>query len=448
MIMQDRKYIGVFPRDISSFIFSNYLFTEKQLLYLVVKNSGEEKWARKFLDRKKIVAYSINRKKYLTNLSLEDILANSNLMEIMPKNRIDKLFTTSKYTFKVKKWGEENKVLIISPPYWKYKKFEDKIWFDNFLAIHGFPKPDSAIYCPLKKPLPISGLSVLQHPDSWGGEKTYYIRRTNELDTLLKTGEIRRNRKYLVRKFIQGIPYGITVFLIPGMIALSALRVQCFHKKQFLKKKLFWGIQWLPSKNFSGIIQDQINEVFYKLCLILYQKHYYGYFNFDFIIDQAGKIFLLECNPRFSAATTHLIKFPQLISEIDTGRIFFPSKLTKGLFKDKDEIKFYPLPSTYFDGSLLEIVVFPKTRSSKVKITQEYSNGLYENKKGKYYFKDPDIRKLSSSGKQFIFFSESELGEVYGKPTTIALITSNYSLFDLNGSLNQQGKQILARFRY
>ncbi|MBL7158961.1 ATP-grasp domain-containing protein [Candidatus Microgenomates bacterium] len=438
-------YIGVFPRDVSSLMFTKWI-PERKLLYLVVKNTTEEKWAKKFLNAKKIASYEVSPKKgYLTDKEFDDLLEDSNLSTVVKKYSINALLTTSRYTDLVKRWSEKNKIKIISHAYWKYKDFENKLWFDKFLDGHNLPKPISAIY---KYPAstPIKGKLVLQKSNSSGGEGTYYIKNHSEIKKLIGLNEINTGEKYLLRQYISGKPYGITLFIAPGIATISAMRLQCFMNYPLTNKKIFVGIQWIPSNRLNADIKRRINGVFFKIGKIFYRQKFWGCFNIDFIVDRKDKFFLLECNPRFSAGTTQILKFPEVISDINIGKFFVENSVKPTSYNQ--QFKFFAYPNSTFRGSLLEIQLHPEISNSEITIKKEFNNGVYVYKNGNLRFKSSDIRMFSNKQKELIFYSDARRGEVYTKFTTIATIISNFPLFDFKGSLNKNGNKLFRKFKY
>lgn len=310
--MQNLKYhIGLLPADTESLFLAKKLPLKTKISFLTLKNHREEKWIKKFIPRSQIKLYSLkNNKINFADLNTEECFKYSNLKKILRKYKINTIITTDD----LERWGKKNKIRLISNNHQLKKTFENKIWFDRFLSQHHLPKPPSLIYQYPQTKITIPGPKVLQEAKSAGGEGTYYIKDIKDIRQLIKNKQLKPKEKYLIRKFIPGKSCGITLIITPNLIALSAVRQMCFINQSISHRQIFQGVQWLPTSFLPKKINNNINLLFTRLGQILQRKKIYGHINFDFIIDHQGQIYLIECNPRFSASTIHLIQFPETIS--------------------------------------------------------------------------------------------------------------------------------------
>ncbi len=389
--------IGVFPSDLEPLM----LFTDKRfsLRYLIAKNTAEDSWAGKFLPKKQCSRYALGIKKTFEDCSFADILYRSNIKNLIASEGIKYLWLTVDNEDRplIKKWAKAHNIKIIGPDFAQQKKFEDKIWFDRFLARERLPKPASQIYRPLQAKLRLAGKLVLQEVASAGSEGTFFINQPADVTGLLREKKISDKKNYLVRRFARGLPCGITVLVTPDTVALSAVRQQCFSKAKATGQPVFKGIQWLPYRNIKKA-EKNINRVFEHLGRIMHEKKYFGYANVDFIIDSAGGIKIIECNPRFSTSTAQLAKMPALISGLRAG-----NKLINDFIQNRaygNNFKFYPLPKTVFTGCVLNVDAAAGTRTAK----NIPPIGLYRQAAGQAKYLTPDIRKLNISN-EFIWLT-------------------------------------------
>ncbi|MFA5022365.1 MAG: ATP-grasp domain-containing protein [Patescibacteria group bacterium] len=435
--------IGIFPCDLEA-VLADKKNLNFEFVYLTAKNSVEENWVKSFVSKKNIVYYNLAKNKSaLEKNSFTDIFSSSNVATVIKNNKLKFLWLTVNNDDRsyLKKWAQKNKVKIVGPEFNLQSNLENKIWFDLFLTRNQLPKPASQIYQPKTDKVKLKSKLVLQSSNSAGGEGTFFLNNKKEIASLIKAKKIILNKKYLLRQLIQGKPFGITIFVAPKIIALSALRLQCYQNSDSAKEKMFKGIQWLPTSRLK-INKKDINKIFSQLGQKLYEEKFLGFANVDFIVDKKGKIFILECNPRFSSATVQLIKFPQLISGVPTGQLFVTSFLNQN--KYPKQYKFYPMPKINFTGSVLNIDLLPK---KTLTINKEFTKGVYKLTKGKIEFKTSDIKKLDMNQMEFIFMSMTKKGEKYSHKTNIGSIISNYSLFTNDGKINQAGKKLLNTFK-
>ncbi|MFH1375288.1 MAG: ATP-grasp domain-containing protein [Patescibacteria group bacterium] len=433
--------VGVLPKGLDDLI-QALVFSQKQVFYFTEEGSPEAQWISEFLSRKQILYYHFStRRKNFDKHSLENILKYSDLTQLLKKRRIKYLVFSNALSNFLEKWSKANKLKIIASPYHFQKSFENKIYFDAFLERNGIPKPKSCTYNHSKNSKIFSDKMVLQKAGSWGAEGTFFLKNKNDLKKLLTKNKIRRNENCLLREHISGKSYGITVFISPKIIAISSLREQHFYECDQSCEQNFAGIQWVAGKNISAQLMLNINQVFARLGELFHQEKFLGYANFDFIIDRQNKIYLIECNPRFAASSLQLLRFPRLISDIQTEKLFINDFIEKSDFAKP---KVYLADSQNdFEGANLQIKVAPKT-----KIVKDYRNGLYEYKNGRAIYKDPDIRKFSQQGKELIFHSNTSLGRFYPETLDAANVITNFPLFGKGGQLNKLGRKIIETFSY
>ncbi|MCF7836924.1 ATP-grasp domain-containing protein [Candidatus Gracilibacteria bacterium] len=434
-------YVGALPKGLDDLI-QALVFPKKQVFYFTAEGSSEAKWIAEFLPRAQILHYRFSTKRInFDKHSLENILRYSDLSQLLTKRKIKYLIFSNALNGFLEKWSEQHKIQIIAVSYRLQKRFENKLWFDKFLARHKIQKPESLIFNTAKTSKIFPGKAVLQKANSWGAEGTFFIENREDLERLIVAKKICKNENYLMRKYVSGKSYGITVFISSKVIAVSAIREQCFYTSGKVYVPNFAGIQWVADKNIASQLKKNINGVFTRLGELLHREKFLGYANFDFIADLKNEIYLIECNPRFAASSLQLLRFSELISNIQTEQIFIKEFMQKSVFTEPE---IYALRDVNnFAGTNLQIKVAAQT-----KITKDYRNGLYAYQNGEIIYQTPDIRKLPSKGKTFIFHSNTSLGMFYPHSLDVANVISNFPLFGRSGKLNLIGRKILKTFTY
>lgn len=439
--------VGVMPWGIDFLMLPSVGYKNFELVYLVARETVEEKWVKSFLEEENIFLYDLDREKEcLTKHGVGSILKYSNILEVVKKNKIDRLWFLTREIDCLRNWNEknDNKIIIVNPLL--KKNLENKIWFDSFLKKNKFPKPESEIGEFLKSELKLEGKLVVQKPESTGSEGTFFIKDRKEFKKLIVNNKIGKSEKCLVRKKINGETYAITIFVSSENIALSALRQQCMSKELVESKRQYLGIQWISSDNIVSRVEREINRVFKKMGKFLYEHDYFGLTSFDFMIDNSGKIYILECNPRLTVATAQLIKFPELISNLDSGGTFVDEFIGSGFHANNHKI--HHIPKCSFEGSIMNIDFDPKIAKNNLIIEKEHKNGIYELQNNKIIFKTPDVRSFNRKSKQFIFTSMVKKGEIYKSAENLASIISNFRLYNQDCQPNKDGRKILEIFKY
>jgi len=216
--------------------FQNYvplLFAQQNpnldFYYFIGEDSDVRPEVEKILPREKLIFFKLGpRSDYRSDCESEAIIKQSNLTNLIKENKINYLVPSIYSSRFFYNWGRENGVKIIFTDY-KDKILENKLYFDRFLEKNDLPKPKSFVFNYSKSAtLPGEGRFVIQDPGSSGGYGTFFVNAQKEIENLIKEKKIKINHNYLAREFIEGKSYGITVFIAPGLIALSAARRQCF----------------------------------------------------------------------------------------------------------------------------------------------------------------------------------------------------------------------------
>lgn len=420
-----KQNIAVFPWSLDYF-----LAPDLDVYYLVAENRPEDAWTSKFLDNNKIIYYKFLKKQNSLDQQIEgNIFKYSNLAEKLKESNIKFICTTGDINKFSKDWANENDIQFIETKTGWQGKLENKIYFDKFLAKNNLSKPKSLTSKPSDSIFNFfkNNNIVLQQASSCGGEGTFFLQNKEDLNKLIEDKKINIKYNYLFRQKVPGIAYGATLFVAPGVIALSALRRQCFSGREFK------GINWLETSFFSQEEQEIINKNFKALGEALYKKKFFGFAGMDFIFGEDG-FYFIECNPRLSLSTAQNFAFLELSSGLNIAKLFLENFCNNDF---QNNFKFYDLPNISFDGAVLEV-----NRPAGV-VKNIYQAGIYSYINNEIIFKDADIRKIDINNKQdFIYMSLLNKGERYYCQITSGNVLSNFALFDKNGKLNKVGETI------
>lgn len=431
--------IGFFPSSLETFfthsdkkLYSSFLF--------VNKTSREYQWTQSLeLKEMRLVPYVLITNKSFSSLTYEEIIVDENFTLKCREFNINLIVAPYKISKKMNQWSMDQNIGFVSVSHTHQEKLEDKIWFDNFLKKYTIKKPQTISNSSIKT-INVKKKIVIQEPHSEGSEGTFIINNQKDLNSLLETKKISLYKKYLVREFIPGPVYGISIFISKGLISLSSLRQQIFdHYPE--RTDEFIGIQWLSLKDLRNSESKEIHQVFINLSKKLLIDGFEGLLSFDFILYR-GKCYVLECNPRFTSATVQILAHQELINHIDV--------INKDILNHMDSsqktnpiTKIAQIPNAVYSGSTLFIKAFKKSA-----IRKTFNNGLYSLIDEKITFISPNISEFRKGEHTFIFYSEMDVGEKCEDGEIIADIYFNFKLYKTSGKLNVHGKRLIDFFNY
>jgi hypothetical protein len=451
----ERKKVGVLLRALDP-LFMEAQSPNADFLYFVLRGGRDAELAKVLLDDTQIV--TLSRKAdapSCASLSTGDLLSWTDLKAKAKRHSLDAFLISHRGTKSLDAWSKQAHISLISTPLADQLRFEDKIWFDEFLRSHNLPKPRSAKIVAAKGlPLPFPGKAVIQKPLSFGGVGTFFVSSARELSSLLRSGAIESGEQLLAREFAPGRTYGVTIWVGPDVVACSAVREQCFFKNRSLQNsappapRLFAGIQWVPSSSFAPGTRRHISEVLKALGQVLHREKFFGFANIDFLVTPEGKVLILECNPRLSSATPQLLAEPRLIHSLPVGKRFIEQ--AGETLKYKRHPKLLGLPSGNYSGALFDLPAQDPAgpfATAQSEIAKEATNGRYELKGGRLAFLGPDLRRLSKGAHEFIFFSEHRTGERVAGDETTGTIISHSPLFTNKGFPSALALKLMKRFQ-
>lgn len=434
-----KERIAILPRGLEGVCIDDARY---EVRYFVGSGTAEETWARKFLPSEKITAYHLGKGCVFDKMNTEDVLRRTDIASCLRREGIGALMLTSRGTSFINAWAQKNGIRIIGTEQMTQQLLEDKLFFDAFMDAHGVPKPRSAVHTmrelrTLKAPIFKKGM-VVQRRSSCGGEGTFFIRSAKELRTMLDAERIPKEERCLVREHIDGAAYGITVFVSADTVALSPLRMQCYYPGTCGGAKIFAGIQWVPTGSLESGLRTLVNKEFLRLGKLLHGMRFFGFANFDFLVSE-GRIFVIECNPRSSAATPHLFLFPELLPGTDITKEFVYDH-RKMHYRERPHL--YRMPDSDLSGSFLEIVPSEAEPEKVFRIERACDIGIYRIAQK---MTDPvafDIRELRKKG-SFFWYSEAKRGGKYKGKGSIGIALSSEPLFDPEGRMTDLGENVL-----
>jgi len=396
---------------------------------LLRAGSPEEQWAGSLVSRKQSLVYRLPEYELNPYPSTGDVLRDSNIAQLLKRNQISALLLSSSFTAQVRAWADRHEIRVLAADYEHQQRLENKLWFDRFLARHRIPKPTSAVVIAGSTPSPATSVSirsaVVQQADSQGGEGTFFLDSLAEWPALVERLALPRGERLLARQFVPGRPLGITVFTAPGIVALSAVRLQCYYpRRSGAAQRLFAGVQWLPTGELPARLRNQINVVFQRLGELLYGRRYFGFANYDFLADDSDRVWVIECNPRMSAATPHLLANSELSGGVPLGRLFLEG--FQGQAKWPRRFEFSQLPASRFAGATLDIT----SQAADAQVTRR------------------DFPCGRRTREAFTLFPMAGKWQLAAPETTLATILSDVRLFGDSGKLNAAGRRLVQRFRY
>ena len=250
-------------------------------------------------------------------------------------------------------------------------KLEDKIYFDSLLSKLKVKKPRTLSLSEVKvlatkKP---SKKIVIQDSESFGSFGTKIVSSSESITLLAKKYTC---QKTLIREFHEGHVFGITMLVGKHTYALSSLRQQCYFETNLT----FAGVQWIASKNLALKLRTTIEKTFKQLGRYCIDKKYHGVLNFDFIVDAKQNVFVIECNPRLSSATPHLLSYPELIHGIDVGTFIISHK---ALLPQRGTI-----PASTFQGALFDLMALSSKLPELSGVSQKNTFFIHKVAKPKY----------------------------------------------------------------
>jgi hypothetical protein len=400
---------------------------------LVRADTAEELWARAAFGAERVLAYRLRGSAETTQSRLE----HSDVGEVLRSAGVDALLLSAPCAPGTRDWAAREGVRLLMSDYAHQRRLEHKGRFDRFLRAHGLPVPARARID--RRTLRVAPLpAVVQQVESLGGEGTFFIRHADDLAALVAAGRVARDEALLARRLVAGEPFGITVFVAPGVVALSAIRRQCYLAESAQQSLAFAGIQWLPDDAVSAGLRVTLENVFHRVGALLHARRFFGFANLDFMVD-GDEIAILECNPRMSAATPQLLRHPELQGGVRMGRLFLdgfrePRRYPRAATHE-------PLPRSAFDGATLDLVA--RDASAAVSASALPRNGAYRWTGESAPVWAEESVSSTGSAHALVAFCQVQPGDAVSRGESLATLLSEAPLYDSRGRLLPSAARLL-----
>lgn len=303
------RRVGMLPRGLDGLFLAA---PGLEVYALVEANTPMEAWSRA-LYGERTLPYVRTGGDDAVYPSTAELLGSSTLGAAMVQGGVRELLLPSACSPELRTWAHQTGVTLLATDDGDRHDLENKLTFHRLLERLNLPRPRGGLWRVGSGRLPVDGPAVVQLPRSLGGEGTFFVGGAADVDALVAAGRLVVGERVLVRERVWGVPYGITVFVSPGRVALSAVRRQCYHPGQadVLSPLSFAGVQWVPTAALP--FAAQVEDVCLRLGDALHKRRFSGFANIDFVLGEGGEVWLIECNPRLSAATPQLLRHPETL---------------------------------------------------------------------------------------------------------------------------------------
>ncbi|HEY5713781.1 MAG TPA: ATP-grasp domain-containing protein [Candidatus Gracilibacteria bacterium] len=154
--------------------------------------------------------------------------------------------------------------------------------------------------------------------NSSGGRDTFVI------DNITQFREVRNlnyNTPARISKFIHGVELGVHAVATNRGTIVTDCYLQAIGIPELTdNQSMFCGIDFTSSQALPASVNQQVKTITKKIGESLYKYGYKGVFGVDFLLEnQTNKVYVLEINPRFTAATnmmSFLLQKQDLLSPI------------------------------------------------------------------------------------------------------------------------------------
>jgi len=379
-------------------------------------------------------------------------------------SRLEHLFTHSKFIDYIASFTDKpsffsfqsNSIIkqVCEEQGWRYlmpdpsftARFEHKVNFRQLLEKNGLKGlfPD---YMLVKKgqlsfdviQLQLGLPFVLQLAVAAGGEGTFIIETE---DIFNKVIEAQNQNQFIVSQYISGHSLSILSVITPWGSVYCPAQVQIINPFQRADSMgQYNGHDWTLSKTLiDSAAQAQSRMLVEQVGEILRTEGFKGMFGLDLQLALDGRVYLIECNPRITAAIPMLDWINLAQSSIPLSALHILAFIGHDIALDI--------------GTIQKELLQPKDGSHlKLRSLLDVSSYIYiELKPGTYSFNGrlnyvSDNYKLEQLQKgQFLLVNIPQEGMTYSKRAIIATLISPTSILDKNGGLNKQTREIVDAF--
>ena len=400
------------------------MFSRNREKYFYVVNSNSP--ARNFyisnIPKNKII--NIDCKKHRAGIFYDrEIASLSDLNSQLEQKKINAFWPFDKPSPKLQKWAFSKKIKLLSPKWDLQKKLENKVFFERFLRKNNISSPEGWIIENADDIKKINKYpAVLQVPYSQGARGTFVIKNASEVQNIIHDKKLKF--PLLCRKFIEGIPLGVTLLIGKHDMIFSSIRMQAIEKDL----NGYMGIQWVRSDFFAKPVLAKLNKILLALGKNLRETGYIGAANVDIIIKNKN-IFIIECNPRLSLSSMQLTCNRKLFHGLDFIEEFIRAVCGRRLNANKPKI-----PNTIFEGCTLDLD-FLGPDLYKHKVQNPLQTGVYGLKNKKITYLTDDIDDFIGSKNIFIY-GTLDKKQIMTKKTDFGFLMINDPLFKVKNKLD------------
>lgn len=351
----------------------------------------------------------------------ETALAKHTSMASLLKDRkIGAFFLSNRSNRWLERWAKQHKLLLLTAGAQVQNRLENKISFHRLASRWGFLLPPGGVVPrgAVKNLGDVPG--VLQAAEGHGAQRTFIIRRRSEIVQCLKRQRVRP--PFLYRRYLAGLPLGISLVISKRDVIFSSLRMQCSLTEK-AQSNFYYGVQWIRTTSLPARTLRSIEQMLSKLAHALREEGFLGVANIDLLVYKDG-VYLLECNPRLSGATTDLSRCPELLHGLD-----FCMEYIRALRGERLSLSRNKIPRSSFEGTVLDLDFFMSklARLTGRKYTPPRA-GVYEIKGGKARFFSEELIEFEGTDRIF-FCPVEERGPWHPEKMSLGFVLLNQPLF-------------------
>jgi cell wall-associated NlpC family hydrolase len=291
-------------------------------------------------------------------------------------------FMVFKPSNKLKNWAEKEDWELLSSPIETCRQLEDKVTFAEFARKHALDVPKHRVLLWDEVELityqaEFGEKFVVQGRMGHAGNCTYVV----EKDTLPK---LTPGSRVKLSQWVEGKTYTVNASYSSGELRYGPAWQQIMHVPEWNSYEM--GTVGVSPATLNEELSMRLSEAMNSLKPVFDEVNYSGFFGVDLILDEAGKWWIIEINPRLTA-TVSLQCFIDLL-EKNAPLLIGPKHSHKNL--EKPSTIGHQL-STSFGQILLRNSLKRPWKSPKT-----LKSGIYRQEEGVWKLIDrkPDAREL------------------------------------------------------
>ncbi len=287
----------------------------------------------------------------------EEIFLHPQTTELLRKEKIGAIWLSDWSSPALEAWAKKNGFLLLCPPYRDQKRFEDKVSFDAVLRTYALPVPEGRAVR-TQEEVKNANLfpAILQQTKSHGAVGTFFLPAPTSADAF---DDVFDGTPLLLRRYVEGLPVGITLLIGQAQAIVSAPRLQ-LHWITAADRRPYLGIQWVPRSALPAQAVASLEESLPRIIDTLRAEGFRGSANLDCVLTETD-VFIIECNPRQSAASLQLIAHPALLHGCD-----FAAELLRLSAEGTLSVNALTLPEASYTGTTFDLDVLQIPDSSPI----------------------------------------------------------------------------------